>query len=159
MLIFVLFVIKSPDYYSHIWSKFTITDLCQTLGSNALGNINYNHKQNARKVINLFKNDLYFQLLQYNKYLVTISFIHNINYWWLDQGRRYLGWRLLVRNNIFTDIGLGCFYGSHQATMAFNQAFLETKEARNHSNLKNRLVKMLTTCFWKSYFLSPSPPS
>ena len=78
-----------------------------------LGNINYNHKQNAKKeVINLFRTDLYFQLLQYNTYLVTISFIHNINYWWLDQGRRYLGWRLLIRNNIFTDIGLGCFWKS-----------------------------------------------
>ena len=26
-------------------------------------------------------------------------------------------------------------------------------------NLKSRLVKMLATCFCKSYFLSPSPPA
>ena len=114
MLIFVLFVIKSPWLLQpHLEQVYDYGPLPNTGIQCLLGNINYNHKQNAKKeVINLFRTDLYFQLLQYNTYLVTISFIHNINYWWLDQGRRYLGWRLLIRNNIFTDIGLGCFWKS-----------------------------------------------
>lgn len=37
--------------------------------------MNYNHERNARKeIISLFRADLYFQLIQYDKYLVTISF-------------------------------------------------------------------------------------
>lgn len=118
MLIFVLFVVKSPWLLqSHLEQVYNWGSLPNTRIQYFLGNVNYNHKQNAKKeIINLFRADLYFQLLQY-KYLITISFKkYNINYWWMAKGRRYWGldrgWRSLVRNNLFTNIGQCCFWKS-----------------------------------------------
>uniref|UniRef100_A0AC11D1I9 Uncharacterized protein n=1 Tax=Ovis aries TaxID=9940 RepID=A0AC11D1I9_SHEEP len=53
---------------SHLEQVYDYGPLPNTGIQCLLGNINYNHKQNAKKeVINLFRTDLYFQLLQYNK--------------------------------------------------------------------------------------------
>lgn len=71
--IFILFVLKS-SLLNHIWSKFTIGGLPNTRIQYLFGNIKYNHQQNAKKKItSLFWAGLYFQLIQYNKYLLLIS--------------------------------------------------------------------------------------
>ena len=110
-------LLNHPDYFNHIWSKFTIGDHCQIQGSNiSLEMSTIITSRTPRR-----KSSISLELTcTFNYYSTSIwwqfPLRNNINYWWMDKGRRYWGldrgWRSLVRNNLFTNIGQSCFWKS-----------------------------------------------
>lgn len=84
------FLVNHPDVLSHIWIKFVTSGGGSRGGERKggiggswpnpriqylLGNSNYSHEQNAKEeTISLFRADLYFQLIEYNRHLITIAF-------------------------------------------------------------------------------------